>query len=84
MTDFVATLTPEFAGEGLSRSCNANGMVCTFEGPATDDFAVRWVQALSAGEMTEDTLQGTNLRDFAFYESDDGLRFSITARHPDR
>jgi len=83
MNAFVDTLIPEAGAPTLSRSCADHGRTCTFEGPATDDFAARWVRALSYGDMNEDTLQGTNLRDFSFYESDDGLRFSITARHPE-
>jgi hypothetical protein len=84
MQSFVDTLIPEAAGTGLSRSCADNGLTCTFEGPATDDFAARWVQALSYGDMNDETLQGTTLKDFRFYETDDGMRFSIEARHPDR
>lgn len=82
MTAFIDTLIPEAQGTGLSRSCAANGRTCTFEGPATDDFATRWVQALSYGDMEEGDLEGMTLRDFSFYETDDGLRFSITAKHP--
>ncbi len=83
MNAFVDTLIPEAGAPTLSRSCADNGRTCTFEGPATDDFAARWVRALSYGDMNEDTLQGTHLRDFSFYESDDGLQFSITARYPE-
>jgi len=82
MTAFIDTLVPEAQGTGLSRSCAANGRTCTFEGPATDDFATRWVQALSYGDMDEGTLEGMTLRDFSFYETEDGLRFSILAKHP--
>ena len=82
MSEFIDTLIPESAGSGLSRSCAANGRTCTFEGPATDDFAQRWVQALSYGDMDAESLQGMTMKDFSFYDTEDGLRFSITAKHP--
>lgn len=83
MGEFLDTLFPESGGAGLSRSCSANGMRCTFEGPATDDFGKRWVQALAYGDMSEETLQGMTVRDFSFYETEEGLQFSIEARHPE-
>lgn len=80
MADFLDTVVPETAGEGLSRSCAADGRSCTFEGPVTDDsFVWRWLEAQAQGQVD---LQGVQLSELQFNETEQGRTFTFTATAP--
>ena len=69
--ELLALVAPEVDPKEITRTCQEDGRICTFEGPwPGNELLKNWIRAVSDGRTGPEQLDGVMFSEFAAVEVD--------------